>query len=52
MVYVVQNFKEFFWTFSIVRYSKKIRRFGNWIYIRPQMKVGEKTSTQLGPLVQ
>jgi hypothetical protein len=29
---------------------KKTRRFGNWICFRPQVKVGEKTPTQLGPL--
>jgi hypothetical protein len=28
----------------------RTRRFGNWICFRPQVKVGEKTSTQLGPL--
>jgi hypothetical protein len=44
------EFTEFFWTFSIVRYSKKTRRFGNWICFRPQVKVEEKTPTQLGPL--
>jgi hypothetical protein len=36
-----QNFSELF---------QKTRRFGNWICFRPQMKVGEKTPTQLGPL--
>jgi hypothetical protein len=44
------EFTEFFWTFSIVLYSKKTRRFGNWICFRPQVNVGEKTPTQLGPL--
>jgi hypothetical protein len=44
------EFTEFFWTFSIVRYSKKTRRFGNWICFRPQVKVGEKTPSQLGSL--
>jgi hypothetical protein len=29
---------------------QKTRRFGNWICFRPQVKVGEKTPTQLGPL--
>jgi hypothetical protein len=29
---------------------QKTRRFGNWICIRPQVKVGEKTPTLLGPL--
>jgi hypothetical protein len=29
---------------------KKTLRFGNWICFRPQVKVGEKTPTQLGPL--
>jgi hypothetical protein len=29
---------------------QKTRRFGNWICFRPQVKVGEKTHTQLGPL--
>jgi hypothetical protein len=29
---------------------KKTRRFGNWICFRPQVKLGEKTPTQLGPL--
>jgi hypothetical protein len=41
---------ELFWTFSIVWYSKRTRCFGNWICFRPQVKVGKKTSTQLGPL--
>jgi hypothetical protein len=44
------GFTEFFWTFSIVLYSKKTQRFGNWICFRPQMKVGGKTPTQSGPL--
>jgi hypothetical protein len=30
------EFTEFFWTFSIVLYSKKTRRFGNCICFRPQ----------------
>jgi hypothetical protein len=38
-----------FLDFSIVLYLK-IRRFGNWICFRPQVKVGEKTPAQLGPL--
>jgi hypothetical protein len=46
MVYVAQNFLDF----SIILYSQKKRRFGNWICFRPQGKVGEKTPTQLGPL--
>jgi hypothetical protein len=29
---------------------QKTRRFGNWIWFRPQVKVGEKKPTQLGPL--
>jgi hypothetical protein len=29
---------------------QKTRRFGNWICFRPQVKVGKKTPTQLGPL--
>jgi hypothetical protein len=28
----------------------KTRRFGHWICFRPQVKVGKKTPTQLGPL--
>jgi hypothetical protein len=44
------GFTKFFWTFSIVLYAKKTRRFGNWICFRLQVKVGEKTPTQLGPL--
>jgi hypothetical protein len=34
-----------FLDFSIVRYSRdyKTRRFGNWIYFRPQVKGGEDT---------
>jgi hypothetical protein len=44
------EFTDFFWTFSIALYSKKTRRFGNWICFRPQVNVGEKTPTQLGPL--
>jgi hypothetical protein len=27
----------------------RTRRFGNWICFRPQIKVGEKTPTELGP---
>jgi hypothetical protein len=50
MVYVVQNSQNFSGLFSIVLYSKKTRRFGNWISFRPQVKVGVKTPTQLGPL--
>jgi hypothetical protein len=39
-----------FWTFSIVRYSRKqeTRRFGNSICFRPQVR--GKTPTKLGPL--
>jgi hypothetical protein len=29
---------------------QKTWRFGNWICFHPQVKVGEKTPTQLGPL--
>jgi hypothetical protein len=29
---------------------QKTRRFGNWICFHHQVKVGEKTPTQLGPL--
>jgi hypothetical protein len=29
---------------------KRTRRFGNWICFRPQVNVGEKTPTPLGPL--
>jgi hypothetical protein len=43
------EFPEFFWTFSIVLYSKKKRRFGYRICFHPQVNVGEKTPTQLGP---
>jgi hypothetical protein len=45
-----QNSQNFSGLFSIVLYLKKTRCFGNWICFRPQMKVGEKTPTQLGPL--
>jgi hypothetical protein len=43
------EFTEFFWTFSIVLYSKKhdVSETGCF---RPQVKVGEKTPTQLGSL--
>jgi hypothetical protein len=44
------EFTEFFWTFYKVLYFKKTQRFGNWICFRPQMKVREKTPTQLGSL--
>jgi hypothetical protein len=52
MVYNTQNYWVF-WTFSIVRYSRKwsARYFGNWSCFRPQVKGGEeKTPTQLGLL--
>jgi hypothetical protein len=29
---------------------QKTRHFGNWICFHPQVKVGEKISTQLGPV--
>jgi hypothetical protein len=40
-----------FWTFSIVRYSRKqkTRRFGNWICFRPQVK-GREDTHSVGPL--
>jgi hypothetical protein len=50
MVYVVQNSQNFSGLFSSSGIPKKTRRFGNWICFRPQVKVGEKTPTQLGPL--
>jgi hypothetical protein len=43
------EFTEFFWTFSIVLYSKKTGRFGNWICFHPQVKVGEKTPLSWAP---
>jgi hypothetical protein len=48
MVYNTQNYWLFL-TFSIVWYSREhdISETG---YFRPQMKVWEKTPTQLGPL--
>jgi hypothetical protein len=50
MVYVVQNSQNFSGLFPSSCIPKKTRRFGNWICFRPQLKVGEKTPTQLGPL--
>jgi hypothetical protein len=48
MVYVVQNSQNFS-GLSPSSDVKKTRRFGNWICFRPQVKVGKKTPTQLGP---
>jgi hypothetical protein len=31
-------------------FHRPTRRFGDWICFRSQVKVGEKTPTQLGPL--
>jgi hypothetical protein len=39
-----------FLDFSYRLVFQKTRRFGNWLFFRPQVKVGEKTPTQLGPL--
>jgi hypothetical protein len=39
-----------FWTFFHRLVFYRTRRFGNWICFRPQVKVGEKTFTQLGHL--
>jgi hypothetical protein len=33
-----------------VFWGVEIRRFGNWVRFRPQLKWGEKTYTHLGPL--
>jgi hypothetical protein len=49
MVYVVQNSQNFL-DFFHCPVSQKTQRFGNWICFRPQVKVGEKTPTQSGPL--
>jgi hypothetical protein len=49
MVYVVQNSQNFLDIFHRPVFQKT-RRFGNWICFRPQVKVEEKTPTQLGPL--
>jgi hypothetical protein len=49
MVYVVQNSQNFSGLFYHPVFQKT-RRFVNWICVRPQVKVGEKTPTQLGPL--
>jgi hypothetical protein len=51
MVYVVHNSQNFLDFFHRPVFQKT-RRFGNWICFRPQVKVGEKTPTQLGPLVR
>jgi hypothetical protein len=48
MVYVVQNSQNFSGIFHRPVFQKT--RFGNWICFRPQVKVGKKTPTQLGPL--
>jgi hypothetical protein len=49
MMYVVQNSQNFSGLFHLPVFQKT-RRFGNWICFCPQVKVGEKTPTQLGPL--
>lgn len=43
-----------FWTLSIIWHSrnKKTQHFGNCIFFRPQVREGEKTPIQLGPLVR
>jgi hypothetical protein len=42
----ISGFLDFFHCLVFLR----TRRLGNWICFRPQVKVGEKTPTQLGPL--
>jgi hypothetical protein len=49
MVYVVQNSQNLSGLFQRPVFQKT-QRFGNWICFRPQVKMGEKTPTQLGPL--
>jgi hypothetical protein len=49
MMYIVQNSQNFFGLFHRPVFQKT-RRFRNWICFRPQVKVGEKTPTQLSPL--
>jgi hypothetical protein len=44
------EFTEFFLGFFHNPVLQKTRRFGNWICFRLQVKVGETTPTQLGPL--
>jgi hypothetical protein len=39
----------FFFTFTSSGFLENTA-FGNWICFRPQVKVGKKTPTQLGPL--
>jgi hypothetical protein len=48
--HLVQNWQNFSGLFPSSCIPKKTRRFGNWICFRPQVKVGEKTPAQLGPL--
>jgi hypothetical protein len=52
MMYNTQNYRFlfFFWTLSIIPYSRnnKTRRFGNWMF--PSSGEGAETRTQLGPL--
>jgi hypothetical protein len=50
MVYVVQNSQNFSGLFHR-HVFQKTRRFGNWICFRSQVKVGEKTPTQLAFIV-
>jgi hypothetical protein len=48
MVYNIQNY----WVLNFFRrlVFQRTRRFANWICFRPQVKVGEKTPTQLDTL--
>jgi hypothetical protein len=49
-VYISYRIHRIFLGFFHRPVFQKTRRFGNWICFRPQVKVGEKTPTQLGPL--
>jgi hypothetical protein len=46
-----RNGPQNYWVFGLFPLSgiQRTRRFGNWICFRPQVKVGEKTPTLLGP---
>jgi hypothetical protein len=48
MVYRTQNYCFFFHLRIFL--GGETRLLGNWICFRSQVKVGEKTTTQLGPL--
>jgi hypothetical protein len=50
VIHLSYRIHRFFLDFFHRPVFQKTRRFGNWICLRHQMKVGEKTPIQLGPL--